>query len=170
MVWQAADGMRFRLAGGYIKIPGHGEGVIGTGPKESATWTMDALTTAHGARARQFTLTTRQVRNLRAALRSWDVSYIVVTDTGAAPVEAAAVFTTVTGTVPAVSHRAWTWHLSRASKSSPDNAATASTAAAAFMSCRSTTANGTANALGTIPSGHPLPQSLNRCIAAGDTP
>ncbi len=159
MVWQAADGMRFRLAGGYVKVPGRGAGVIGTGPKESATWTMDALTTAHGVLAQQFTLTPRQVRNLRSALRSWDVSYIVVTDTGAAPVEAAAVFTTVTGAIPVISHRAWTWKLAPTPVPFPDSAATA---AATFMSCRSTT-----TALGTIAAGHPLSQSLNRCIAAG---
>ena len=110
MVWQAEDGMRFRLAGGYVKVPGRGNGVIGTGPVGSATWTLDALTLAYGRQAKtQFTLTGLEVRNLRSALHRWDVSYIVVTDTGAAPVEAAALFTAVTGVVPVVSHRAWVW-------------------------------------------------------------
>jgi len=157
MVWQAADGMRFRLAGGYVKVPGHGQGVIGTGPVGSATWTLDTLTLAWGHAAALFTLTGAEVSNLRSALRQWDVSYIVVTDTGAAPVEAAGVFTAVTGVVPVVSHRAWVWDLAAGPSPSPAHAALA---AAAFGSCRSFL-----TALTPVPAGRPLPQTLNRCIA-----
>jgi hypothetical protein len=159
MVWQAADGMRFRLAGGYMKVPGRGQGVLGLGPRGSATWTMDTLTTVSPAAAGRFTLTARDIERLRAALRRWDSSYIVVTDTKAAPVEAAAVFTAVTGRLPVVSHRAWVWNLRRQSTPFPDNARPA---AAAFASCRATV-----SPLGTVPPGRPLPQRLNRCIAGG---
>jgi hypothetical protein len=159
MVWQAADGMRFRLAGGYVKVPGPGQGVIGTGPRGSATWTMDTLTSARGSAVGRFTLTTTEVRKLRAALRRWDVSYIVVSDAGPAPVEAAGMFTAVTGTLPIVSHRAWTWNLRTAPGPFPANAASA---AATFQSCRFFTP-----ALGVVPSGRDLPQGLNSCIAAG---
>ena len=34
-------GVRAILAGGYVKVPGRGKGVIGTGPVGSATWTLD---------------------------------------------------------------------------------------------------------------------------------
>jgi hypothetical protein len=159
MVWQAADGMRFRLAGGYVKVPGRGEGVLGTGPKGSATWTMDALTTTTPATATQFTLTAGELLKLRAALRRWDVSYIVVTDTGPAPVEAAAVFTAATGKTPTVSHRAWTWDLRSSPAPFPDNAASAATT---FASCRSLR-----RSLGVVPSGAALPQTVNRCIVTG---
>jgi hypothetical protein len=157
MVWQAADGMRFRLAGGYVKIPGKGHGVLGTGPPGSATWTMDALTSTTAASAAQFTLTAQELLKLRAALRRWDVSYIVVTDTGPAPVEAAAVFTAATGTTPTISYRAWTWDLRASPAPFPDNAASA---AATFSSCRSFT-----RSLGVVRSGTALPQTLNTCIA-----
>ena len=157
MVWQAADGMRFRLAGGYAKVPGPHQGVIGLGPQGSATWTLDTLTQAWRGAARQFTLTPGEVRRLRAALRRWDVSYIVVSDIGAAPVEAAGMFTAVTGTVPAVSHRAWVWNLPRRPTPFPDNAGPVATA---FAACRVFT-----KTLGAVAPGRPLPQGLNRCIS-----
>ena len=156
MVWQVEDSMRFRLAGGYVKVPGPGEGVIGTGPVGSATLTLDALTLAYGWTNTQFTLTGAEVRNLRSALLRWDSSYIVVTDTGAAPVEAAALFTAVTGVVPVLSHRAWVWDLRHA----PAPSAPASLAAATFQSCRAL-----AHTLRPVPADHPLPQDINRCIA-----
>jgi hypothetical protein len=162
MVWQAADGMRFRLAGGYVKVPGPGPGVIGTGPQGSATWTLDALTLAYGHRKAQFTLTAGEVAQLRSALRRWDVSYIVVSDAGAAPVEAAGMFTAVTGTVPKVSHRAWVWDLRTRPATSSSHSATA---ASAFESCRFFTTT-----LGNVPKREALPQKLNRCIAAAVTP
>ncbi len=157
MVWQVADSMRFRLAGGYVKVPGRGEGVIGTGPVGSATWTLDALTLAWGRASTQFTLTGTEVRNLRAALHQWDVSYIVVTNTGAAPVEAAGLFTAVTGLVPVLSHRAWVWNLRHA----PAPLTPTSLAATAFQSCRSF-----AHSLHPVPADQALPQTINKCIAA----
>jgi hypothetical protein len=159
MVWQAADDMRFRLAGGYAKVPAPGPGVIGTGPPGSATWTLDALTLAFGPAKTRFTLTAAEVGALRSALRRWDVSDIVVADTGAAPVEAAGMFTAVTGTLPVISHRAWVWSLGSRSTLSPVDTASATSA---FGSCRSLTP-----ILGDVPAARPLPQALNRCIAAG---
>jgi dolichyl-phosphate beta-glucosyltransferase len=156
MVWQVEDGMRFRLAGGYVKVPGRGNGVIGTGPVGSATWTLDALTLAWGKAGEEFNLTGLEVRNLRSALQRWGVSYIVVTDTGAAPVEAAGVFTAVMGVVPAVSHRAWVWTMPHG----PLIRTPATLAATTFQSCRAF-----APSLRPVPANHPLPQTVNRCIA-----
>jgi hypothetical protein len=161
MVWQAADDMHFRLAGGYVKVPGRGHGVIGTGPPGSATWTLDVLDAARGAAARQFTLTPEELRRLRAALRLWNVSYLVVTDTGAAPVEAAGVFTAVTGTRPVITARAWTWNLHTLHRF-PDDAASA---AAAFTACRALTPT-----LRVINRHQDLPQGLNSCVVATTTP
>jgi hypothetical protein len=164
MVWQAADGMRFRLAGGYVKVPGPGKGVIGLGPVGSSTWTLDVLTMAYGDLKARFHLTGGEVTQLRSALRQWDVRYIVVSDTGAAPVEAAAVFTAVTGTVPVVSHRSWVWDVQGLPL--PSNpAAGAATAAATFETCRSQT-----KVLGVVSAHGPLPQTFNTCVAAGSAP
>ncbi|HXQ61937.1 MAG TPA: hypothetical protein VN796_06345 [Acidimicrobiales bacterium] len=162
MLWQVEDGLRFRLAGGYVKVPGRGPGVIGTGPVGSATWTLDTLTLARGPAVAQFALTAAEIQNLRSALHDWDVAYIVVADTGGAPVEAAGVFTAVTGRLPLVSHGAWVWDLRRGSSPSPAGAASA---AATFASCRPS-----APTLGVAPSTEALPQGLNRCITRHGRP
>lgn len=159
MVWQAADGLRFRLAGGYVKVPGPRQGVIGLGPPGSATRTLDTLTMESAAAARSFALTAGQVGNLRSALKDWGTSYIVVTDTGSAPVEAAAVFTAATATVPRISHRAWVWSLAHPSALRPVDAARA---ASAFRSCVAL-----APSLRAVVPGQPLPQSVNDCVASG---
>jgi hypothetical protein len=159
MLWQAADGMHFRLAGGYVKVPGPRHGVIGLGPPGSATRTLDDLTLASGSGIAQFTLSSRQLTELRSALRRWGTSYIVVTDTGGAPRAAAGVFTAATGMVPHIAHRAWVWDLrSQPLRSRYD----AASAAAAFATCRNATVR-----LGPVPSGHALPQTFNTCVAQG---
>jgi hypothetical protein len=158
MVWQAMDGMRFRLAGGYIKVPGPGDGVIGKGPPGSATRTLDDLTL--GAYAGEpFTLTSIQLGNLRSALRTWSTSYIVVSNLGADPTEAAAMFTAATDTMPQISHGAWVWDLRAHPLRVPYDAASA---ARAFAVCVAPPAQ-----LGGVPPGRPLPQTLNQCVAAG---
>jgi hypothetical protein len=154
LVWQAADGMRFRLAGGYVKYPGPGQGVIGTGPKGSATWTLDALDSAPAGST--FTPTPSEIVALRQALGRWDVSYVVVADTGPVPVEAAGLFTAVTGSAPRLSHRAWVWDLRtrpRALRPAAELEATS------FTACRTPAVN-----LGAVPPDRPLPQQFNRCI------
>jgi hypothetical protein len=159
MLWQAADGMRFRLAGGYVKVPGPGNGVIGQGPPGSATRTLDELTLGSGFTGVQFTLTSVQLENLRSALRTWRTSYIVVSNLGAAPTEAAAMFTAATGTMPRISHGAWVWDLRAHPLRAPYGAAAA---ARAFEACVAPPAQ-----LGGIAPGQPLPQTLNQCVAAG---
>jgi hypothetical protein len=159
MVWQAADEMRFRLSGGYIKVPGRGDGVIGTGPPGSAARTLIDLTLGSGAAGEKFTLTAHQLEALRSALRTWGTSYVVVTDTGAVPTEAAGVFTAATGMLPQISHRAWVWDLRARPLRSPYDAAMA---ARSFNTCRLL-----ATQLGVAPSGRPLSQVLDQCVVAG---
>jgi hypothetical protein len=162
MVWQASDDMRFRLAGGYVKVPGRGRGTLGTGPVGSATWTLDNLTLASAGQLRTLPLSVAQLQNLRWALRGWGTSYIVVTDTAAAATEAAAVFTAATGRIPQVTEGAWVWNLRRDPLRGPYDAKAES---AAFGACRALTAE-----LGLVPAGTPLPQALDRCVAAGAHP
>jgi len=157
LVWQAADDMRFRLAGGYVKVPGPHQSVLGLGPPGSATRTLDTLTGETRSAARSFTVRAGQVGELRSALRRWHASYVVVTDTGPAPVVAAALFTAVTGTAPHVSHRAWVWELPR----HPPPASSPAEAATAFRVCRTSVPRPVA-----VARGRPLPQDLNACIAA----
>jgi hypothetical protein len=159
MVWQAVDGMRFRLAGGYVKVPSSGKGVLHQGPPGAATRTLDDLTLTSGTPIRDFTLSAHQLEELRSALRTWGTSYIVVTDTGPAPSEAAGVLTAATGRVPKISQRAWVWDLRSRPLRPRYNAASA---ASAFASCRNPT-----TPLGPIPPDLPLPQAFNTCVAAG---
>lgn len=156
MVWQSVDGMRFRLAGGYVKVPAVGRGAVGVGPRGSATWTLDELTLATGSTARSLPLTSSQLGQLRSAIRHWGTSYIVVTDTGSVPTEAAAVFTAATGRLPQVSHQAWVWDL-RSETLGGGYDATAQ--ADAFVSCRAVTPD-----LDAAPHNRPLPQTFNRCV------
>jgi hypothetical protein len=159
LVWQAADGMRFRLAGGYVKVPSGGTGVLGTGRPDSATETLDELTLAAPAGHQRSPVTADQLQKLRSALKRWHTSYIVVADRGAVPTEAAGVFTAATGRLPRITHRAWVWNLRTRSLRSPYDAVAASDALAA---CRSVTGR-----LHKVPTDEPLPQTLNRCVAAG---
>jgi dolichyl-phosphate beta-glucosyltransferase len=152
MDWQAADDMRVRLAGGYVKVPGPGKGVIGLGPPDSATNVLDILSLVGGSPD----VTVPRLLNLRSALENWKTTYIVVTDTGHAPVQAAALFTAATGMLPQISHRAWVWHLTGRSLGTP-SAATA----ASFRTCQLP-----APRLGDVPANQPLPQAVNACIAA----
>jgi hypothetical protein len=119
---------------------------------------------AYGDLKARFHLTGGEVTQLRSALRQWNVHDIVVSDTGAAPVEAAAVFTAVTGRVPVVSHRAWVWDLQ--GRPLPSSSAPGpTTAASAFATCRTQT-----NILGVVPARLALPQTFNTCVAAGTGP
>jgi hypothetical protein len=158
MVWQAADDMRFRLAGGYVKVPGRGTGTLGTGPVGSATWTLDDLTLASADQLRAIPMSGTQLESLRSALQRWGTSYVVVTDLDAAPTEAAAVFTAATGRIPRVVDGAWVWNLRRRPLRGPYDAAAES---GAFGACRALTPD-----LGRVPAGSPLPQALDRCVTA----
>jgi hypothetical protein len=158
MVWQSVDGMRFKLAGGYIKARGSGSGVLRTGRPGSGTWTLIGLTMADRASARSFPLSPLQVTELREALRSWNTSYVVVVDRGTVPTEAAGVFTATTGELPEIVDHAWVWNL----RTTPvGSAVAATTASLAFTTCRDE-----ASDLEQTPRGRPLPQSLNSCIVS----
>lgn len=158
MVWQAADSMRFRLAGGYVKVPGRSGAVIGQGPPGSAVRALVDLTLGPSDGDPSIAVSAREVENLRTALQAWGTSYIVVTDTGEVPVEAAGVFTAATGRLPSVEHRAWVWDLRHQPLDPPSGG---SVAAHGLAACEVD-----AGDLGAVPAGHPLPQALDRCVAA----
>jgi hypothetical protein len=159
MVWQADDAMRFRLAGGYVKVPGPSGAVIGTGPPGSAVRTLVDLTLPPGPAGSVPAVSAAALGHLRAALVSWGASYVVVTNRGNLPTDAAAVFTAATGRPPVVEDRAWVWDLGARPLSLPYDAAAA---AWRLASCA-----GSAGPLGPAPAGAPLPQALNLCVAGG---
>jgi hypothetical protein len=150
MVWQAVDGMRFRLAGGYVKVPGPDGRPLTTGAPGSAVRLLFDLTT--GATARPGSA---QMLSLRSAIRGWHVSWIVVTDSGPEPEQAAAVFTAAIGRLPTVTHDAWVWN------TAVDRLAPAySGAAAAGALERCAVPAGRVGSGG----GAGTPQATNRCV------
>ena len=157
MVWQAVDGMHFKLAGGYVKVPGPDGHPLTSGPPGSATNSLDLLTLVKLTPKAPWVPTAGEILALRDALSAWKVSYIVVTSTGQNPVYAAALMTAVSGRVPVVTHRAWEWDL----VGGPEAVASSPTMASnALRSCQST------SGLFETPNDRsPLPQNADRCVS-----
>lgn len=109
MLWQAVLDMHVRLAGGYLKVPGHDGHVLGTQPPGSAISVLDLLTLTAQVRGRAWVPSPSALAALRRAVEAWDVSYVVVTTTGPNPVFAAAVMTAAIGRLPALSQGSWVW-------------------------------------------------------------
>jgi hypothetical protein len=109
MVWQAVDGMRFRLAGGYIKAPGPHGAPLSDHPARPPYGVLAGLSTRAGGPLP--TGTPAQVAAVRAALEQWGVEYVVVTDRGRDPRLAVSIFTAAIGTSPRYEDGAWVWHL-----------------------------------------------------------
>lgn len=112
MVWQAVDGMRFRLAGGYVKAPGPGGRPLSDRPV-SAPYSILAPLTARAdgplpaARA-------PEVDALRAALARWRVGVVVIVEGGRDPRLARRLLTRAIGRPPRRTLRAWVWRLAGA--------------------------------------------------------
>ena len=105
MLWQAVDGMHFRLAGAALKTPdAHGHPVA-TGSKDSARRILTAL--SGGSHEPAGTLA--QFAAVRTALHTWQVDRVVVDGPSRDPVYASGFLTAVLGTPPQVLHGAWVW-------------------------------------------------------------
>lgn len=125
LVWQAVDGMRFNLVGGYVKVPGRSGRALTNGSAGSAVRALFDLT-ADPVPGKSVPTSALQLRSLRLALKTWDVSTIVVNDFGPLPLATAAVFTATTMTAPEVTQGAWVWNLSRAQRDAPFSSGDAS--------------------------------------------
>jgi hypothetical protein len=156
MVWQAVDGMRFTLAGGYIKIPTANGTQLQYGPAGSAVNTLGLL--SQPAIGPLPTPTARRMADLRAALARWKVGQVVVADRGVAPVYAAAFITGAMGSLPKAVADAWVWHIRPGH--TPDPAVSPAAAAAAVRACVP------APAYGLAPAHRPLPMAGPQCVAA----
>ena len=127
LVWQAVDGMRFRLAGGYVKVPGSSGQALTTGAPGSAVRFLYDLT-ADPVPGTPIPVSPSQLQSLRVAIKKWDISTIVVNDQGPHPLQAAAIFTATTAKEPESSHGSWVWDLSRADRDGLFSAVNASQA------------------------------------------
>ena len=116
MLWQAVDGMRFRLAGAALKTPNARGGPVGSGPPGSARRILTNLTIIGGALP---TGTPAQLSAVRRALRSWQVDQVVITGASRDPVYASGFFTEALGAAPAYTHGAWVWKLQPGTQAAP---------------------------------------------------
>jgi hypothetical protein len=106
MLWQAMQGMRFRLAGAALKTPNARGGPVGTGAPGSARRILTDLTIDGPALPAG---TTTQLATVRNALESWQVDQVVITGASRDPVYASGFFTAALGVAPVFEGRAWVW-------------------------------------------------------------
>jgi hypothetical protein len=108
MLWQAVEGMRFRLAGAALKTPDALGRPVGTGAPGSARRILAELTLSGSALPAG---TPAQLATVRRALRTWQVDQVVIAGASRDPVYASGFFTAVLGAPPTFERGAWVWRL-----------------------------------------------------------
>jgi hypothetical protein len=110
MGWQAVDGMRFRIVGGYAIVPGgdgrHSEGLS---PFRGSAAVLQSLARTGIGSLPSAPL--RVLRQMRTSLHHWGVGVVVVPMTeGQGLSYAADFFTAVLGRSPRIQGHAWVWY------------------------------------------------------------
>ena len=149
MLWQATEGMRFRLAGAALKTPDGLGGPIGSGSPGSARRILSNLT-LYGTPLP--TGTASQLATVRRALDAWQVDEVVVTGASRDPVYASGFFTMVLGVAPAFVRGAWVWKLQ------PGGATTSPATGSSLSVCRGFAAG---------PGERAAPLSMADCVLFG---
>jgi dolichyl-phosphate beta-glucosyltransferase len=106
MLWQAVDGMRFRLAGAGLKTPNAKGGPVGQGAPGSARRILADLTLL-GHRLPSGT--PAQMAAVRHAVGTWGVNEVVIDGVSRDPVYASGFLTEALGVAPSVQDGAWVW-------------------------------------------------------------
>jgi hypothetical protein len=106
MLWQAVDGMHFRLAGAAMKTPNAIGGPVGQGEPGSARRILSDLSVFGSD---QPLGTIAQVKAVRRALREWQVNEVVIDGVSRDPTYASGFLTMVFGTAPSYKHSALVW-------------------------------------------------------------
>ena len=115
MLWQAVDGMHFRLAGAALKTPGPHGRPVAQGSKNSARGILSALSTGLSEPPG----TPSQLATVRQALRTWQVDWVVVEGPSGNPVYASGFLTAVLGAPPTFVQGAWVWKVPSAAPLAP---------------------------------------------------
>jgi hypothetical protein len=149
MLWQATEGMRFRLAGAALKTPDALGGPVGSGPPGSARRILANLTLSGTPLP---TGTAAQLATVRRALAAWQVDEVVVTGDSRDPVYASGFFTRVLGVAPAFVRGAWVWKLP------PGGATTPAATSSSLSVCRGFAAE---------PGERAAPLSMAKCVLYG---
>ena len=127
MLWQAAQGMRFGLAGAALKTPDVGGGPVGSGNPGSARRILTDLTLLGAPEPKG---TAAQLTTVRPALAAWQVDQVVIAGASRDPVYASGFLTMALGMAPVVQQR-------RLGLDAPSGwAATTPAVGASLSSCR----------------------------------
>ena len=111
MAWQAVDGMRFRIVGGWGIVPGRdGRHSEAFSPLGGSIYVLNTL-----SRPGKVSLPSPSasiVREVRGSMRHWGVQVVVVpmAAEGRDKTYAAGFFTAVLGRLPRIQDRAWVWY------------------------------------------------------------
>jgi hypothetical protein len=108
MLWQAVDGVGFRLAGAALKTPNRFGGPVGQGAPGSARRILTNLTVVGAPPPAG---TPAQVAVVRRALQQWQVDRVVISGDSRDPVYASGFFTRALGKGPVFTHGAWVFRL-----------------------------------------------------------
>ncbi len=146
MLWQAMQGMRFRLAGAALKTPDATGAPIGSGPPGSARRILTDLTISGQALPAG---TPAQLAMVRKALHSWQVDQVVIAGASRDPVYASGFFTAALGVAPVYEERAWVWTLQ------PGEPLARPATGSTLSSCRGFAA---------LPSERHKPLAMSRCV------
>jgi hypothetical protein len=151
MLWQAVEGMRFRLAGAALKTPDAQGHPVGLGAPGSARRILADLSISGAALPAG---TPAELAAVRHALRAWQVDQVVITGASRDPVYASGFFTEVLGVEPRFVRGAWVWRLP------PGGLAVPPATGAPLAQCRAAAA---------APAGRGAPLTMARCVlsAAG---
>jgi hypothetical protein len=110
MGWQAVDGMRFRIVGGFAIVPGgDGQHSAGVSPPGGTIAILTALSQNSTVQPLP-SATPSDVRQVRTSLRHWGVQVVVVTRQGRDPAYAAGYFTAVLGRAPQLQQGSLVWY------------------------------------------------------------
>jgi hypothetical protein len=108
MGWQAVNGLRYRIVGGFAIVPGQdGRDSSSVSPFGGTRAVLDSLSVDNGPLPPP---TESTIRMVRESLRNWGVQVAVVTRQGRDPKYALGFFTAVLGRLPRVQDGAWVWY------------------------------------------------------------
>jgi hypothetical protein len=109
MGWQAENGMRYRIIGGFAIVPGaDGRHSMALSPFGGTRLVLDRLSIYKFGTLPD--ASSAVVRMVRSSLSAWGAQVVVVTTQGRNPPFAAGFFTAVLGRAPRIEDGAWVWY------------------------------------------------------------
>jgi hypothetical protein len=108
MLWQAMDGLRFRLAGAALKTPNKEGGPVARGAPGSARRILTSLSVPGPPEPQA---TPSELAAIRYAVRAWHVDEVVIDGASRDPRYASGFLTMALGAAPSYVDGAWVWRV-----------------------------------------------------------